>query len=98
MKEKHRLFYLLTIVSASVIVCLAAFFYVRQMNVTISENIINSISEIAEHDKATIQTYIDICWEDLFEIKERFDSFGCKTIEDVETRMNLECTSSGFTH
>ncbi|MCM1244105.1 MAG: ATP-binding protein, partial [Roseburia sp.] len=28
----------------------------------------------------------------------RFDSFGCKTIEDVETRMSLECASSGFTH
>ncbi|MCM1496645.1 MAG: ATP-binding protein [Bacteroides sp.] len=98
MKKKHRLFYLLIIVSASLIVCLAIFFYVRQMNRTISKNIINSISEIAEHDKATIQAYIEICWEDLYEIRERFVSFECKTIEDVETRINLECASSGFTH
>ncbi|MCM1387238.1 MAG: ATP-binding protein [Bacillus sp. (in: Bacteria)] len=98
MKKKHRLFYLLVIVSASIIVSLVGFIYVRQMNKAISENIINSISEIAEHDKATIQTYIEICWKDLHEIGERFISFECKTIEDVETRINLECASSGFTH
>ncbi|MCM1183739.1 MAG: ATP-binding protein [Roseburia sp.] len=98
MKRKHRLFYLLVIVSASVIVGLAVFFYVRQMDKRISENIINSISEIAEHDKATIQTYIEICWQDLYEIRERFTSFECKTIEDVETRMSLECASSDFAH
>ncbi|MCM1325551.1 MAG: ATP-binding protein [Bacteroidales bacterium] len=98
MKKKHGLFYLLIIVSASMILCLAAFVYIRQMNQTISRNIINSISEIAEHDKATIQTYIEICWKDLYEIQERFISFECKTLEDVETRMNLERASSDFTH
>ena len=98
MKKKHRLFYLLIIISASMVVCLAAFIYVKQMNETISENIINSISEIAEHDKATIQTYIEICWKDLSEISERFVSFECKTIEEIETRMNLERASSSFTN
>ncbi|MCM1175933.1 MAG: ATP-binding protein [Blautia sp.] len=98
MKKKHRLFYLLVIIAASVIVFLAAFFYVRQMNKKISENIINSISEIAEHDKASIQTHIEICWRDLYAIRERFISFECRTIEDVETRMNLECAASSFTH
>ncbi|MCM1123965.1 MAG: ATP-binding protein [Eubacterium sp.] len=98
MKKKHRLFYLLIIVSAAMIVGLSAFIYINRLNKTISENIINSISEIAEHDKATIQTYIEICWEDLYEIQERFTSFECKTIEDIETRINLECASSDFTH
>ena len=98
MEKKHRLFYPLIIVSASAIVFLAAFFYVNRMDATISENIINSISEIAEHDKATIQTYIEICWKDLYQIRERFTSFECKTIEDIEARMNLERASSGFTN
>ncbi|MCM1160462.1 MAG: ATP-binding protein [Roseburia sp.] len=98
MKKKHSLFYLLVIVSASIIVTLVGFIYTRQMNRTISENIISSISEIAEHDKATIQTYIEICWKDLYEIGKRFTSFECKTIKDVETRINLECASSSFTH
>ncbi|MCM1498886.1 MAG: ATP-binding protein [Clostridium sp.] len=98
MNRKHRLFYLLIIVSASVIVCLAVFFYVRKMNKTISDNIINSISEIAEHDKATIQTYIEICWKDLQEIRERFTSFESNTLEEIETRLNLECAASSFNH
>ncbi|MCM1101788.1 MAG: ATP-binding protein [Acetatifactor muris] len=98
MKKKHRLFYLLIIVSASAIVSLTVLLYVRQMNATISRNIINSISEIAEHDKATIQTYIEICWEDLEEIHKRFIGFDCRTLEDVETRLNLECASSEFSH
>ncbi|MCM1305454.1 MAG: hybrid sensor histidine kinase/response regulator, partial [Butyrivibrio sp.] len=98
MKKRHRWFYLLIVVSASMIVGLAVLFYVRRMEEVITENIIHSISEIAEHDKTTIQTYIEICWKDLAEIQERFASFECKTIEDVETRLNLECASSGFTH
>ncbi|MCM1258476.1 MAG: ATP-binding protein [Roseburia sp.] len=98
MKKKHRRFYLLVIVSAFLIVYLVIFLYIRRMNETISDNIINSISEIAEHDKTTIQTYIEICWQDLYEIRERFDSFECKTIEDIETRMSLESVSNGFNH
>ncbi|MCM1156904.1 MAG: ATP-binding protein [Bacteroidales bacterium] len=98
MKKKHRLSYFLIVIFAAMIVCLAVLFYARKMNETISKNIINSISEIAEHDKATIQAYIEICWQDLDEIRQRFISFECNTIEDVETRLNLECASSGFTH
>lgn len=98
MKHKHKLSYLPIIILAALIVCVAVIFYIGQMNDTISKNIMNSISEIAEHDKETIQTYIEICWTDLDEIKERFTSFECKTLEDVETRMNLECASSSFNH
>ncbi|MCM1123442.1 MAG: ATP-binding protein, partial [Eubacterium sp.] len=98
MKKKHRLFYLLVIVSALMIVCLVGMFYIRQVNTTVSKNIINSISEIAEHDKSTIQTYVELNWKDLAQIQERFVSFGGTTIEDIETRMNLERASSGFTN
>lgn len=68
------------------------------MNKTISENTIQSISEMAEHDKTAIQTYIEIYWQDLYEIKERFISDQCRTIEDLEERMALECDSANFTH
>lgn len=97
-EKKSRFFYLLLIVSTLLIVCSAAMFYVRQLNRTISDNVISTISEIAEHDKAAIRTYIEICWQDLYEIEQRFVSDGCETIQDVEIRMNLECASSEFTH
>lgn len=89
---------MMLIVSTLGIVCLVTFTYVRQLNRTILNNIIRTISEIAEHDKATIQTYIEICWEDLAEIQERFVSYGCETAADIESRMDLECAASSFAH
>lgn len=98
MKKRHSVFYLAIIILALMIVFCVTFFYIRQMNKTISENTIQSISEMAEHDKVTIQTYIEICWQELREIRERFVSYGCETIEDVERQMQLECTIGGFNH
>lgn len=95
-RKKRSIIYLLPIFSAVIIVSFVAFFYVRQMNRTISDNIIGSISEIAEHDKVAIQAYIDHCWKDLDALAKRFESFECKTIEDVERHMNLECVSCEF--
>ena len=98
MEKKNRTFYSLIIASALVIVGIVTFFYIRLLDKTISDNIISSISEIAEHDKAAIQSYVETCWEDLYEIHERFVSYGCDTMQELETRMNLECASGGFTH
>ena len=98
MKKKQSIFYSVIIVAALVIVCFVIWFYVGRMNQTISENTIQSISEMAEHDKTAIQTYIEIYWQDLYEIKERFISDQCKTIADLEERMALECASGNFTH
>ena len=98
MANRQRRFNALLIAAALVIIGFVTVFYVGQLNKAISENIISSISEIAEHDKAAIQAYIDICWKDLYEIQERFISDGCETIQDIEIRMNLECASSDFTH
>ena len=88
----------LLIAAALAIIGFVTVFYVSQLNKAISENIIGSISEIAAHDKAAIQAYIEICWNDLYEIHDRFISYGCETIQDIEIRMNLECAASDFTH
>ena len=98
MADRPKRFNTLLIVAALAIIGFVTVFYVSQLNKAISENIISSISEIAEHDKAAIQAYIDICWNDLYEIQERFISYGCETIQDIEIRMNLECATSDFTH
>lgn len=99
MEKKQKYFYLLLTISALAIICIVTFIYVRQLNRTISDNIIRTISEIAEHDKSAIQTYIEICWEDLIEIQERFVGYGCETAADIESRMDLECAaSSSFAH
>ncbi len=98
MEKKHRFFYLVLIASTLAIVSSATFFYIRQLNRTISDNIVQSISEIAEHDKAAIRLYLEICWADLGEIQDRIAGYGCETVEEVEERMNLECAASRFSH
>ena len=98
MANRQRRFYALLIVATLAIIGFVTVFYVNQLNKVISENVISSISEIAEHDKAAIQSYIDICWNDLYEIQDRFISYDCETIQDIEIRMNLECATSDFTH
>ena len=98
MANRQRRFNVLLIAAALAIIGFVTVFYVYQLNKVISENVISSISEIAEHDKAAIQAYIDICWNDLYEIQDRFISYGCETIQDIEIEMNLECATSDFTH
>ena len=98
MKKIHSIFYSLVIVSALVIVCFVIFFYTRALNQTISDNVIRSISEIAEHDKSTIQSYIEICWEDLSEIQERLMRSDCRTLSEVGTQLSLECSTNNFSH
>ena len=98
MANRPKRFNALLIAAALAIIGFVTVLYVGQLNKAISENIISSISEIAEHDKAAIQAYIDICWNELYGIQDRFVSYGCETIEDIEIRMNLECASADFTH
>ncbi len=98
MEKKNKFFYVWLVVSTLLIVCFITFFYIRQLNRTISDNIKNSIREIAEHDKATIQSYIESCWEDLYEIEQRLVSDNFASLFDAETRIELECATSGFTH
>lgn len=98
MEKKQKTFYILLVVSTSIFVCFATIFYAGQLKKTISDNIIESISEIAEHDKASIQSYITSCWRNLYEINGRFTDYDCQTIQDIKKILNLECASSRFSH
>lgn len=50
--NRQKRFNALLIAAALVIIGFVTVFYVNQLNKVISQNIISSISEIAEHDKA----------------------------------------------
>lgn len=95
-KKNLQKIYMIVIASTIIILCLISFFYIRQLKKTISDQTINSISEIAEHDKSAIETYIELCWKDLQEIQNRLAQYSCQTIQDIETRMKLESASDNF--
>ena len=84
MKRKQKTFYTVLVISTLAIVSVITLFYIRQLDQTISDNIISEISEIAEHDKSTIQAYIEICWTDLYEIQERFARYDCRTTAEIQ--------------
>ncbi|MCI8390272.1 MAG: response regulator [Roseburia sp.] len=98
MEKKRVSFYILLTVSTLAVICFATFFYIRQLNRTISDNIINSVSEIAEHDRQSIQSYIEHRWRDLDDIVRRFSIDRCSDSQEIQDRLCLETATSEFTH
>jgi hypothetical protein len=72
--------------------------YIWQLNKTVTENILQNIGELAEHDQSSIQSNIEETWEELEYIGDKFASYRCSTIEEMETQMNVECANSMFYH
>ena len=87
MEKKRVSFYILLTVSTLAVICFATFFYIRQLNRTISDNIINSVSEIAEHDRQSIQSYIEHRWRDLDDIVRRFSIDRCSDSQEIQDRL-----------
>lgn len=97
MEKKRKIICLVTIIAALLMVTAVTVFFVKELNRNISDNVISSVSEMAEHDRATIQNHIEVCWKDLYEMEERLRHYDCKTIGEIEEYLNLECATSGFT-
>lgn len=80
------------------IVCMTTVIYVWQLNKAVNNNMINTISELAQHDKRSIEAFVETCWNSLEGMAQRFENYDCQSVHDVETRMNLECATSDFAH
>jgi signal transduction histidine kinase/ActR/RegA family two-component response regulator/tellurite resistance protein len=98
---KNRVTYQLQILFTTVAVCCivaVAIGYIVKLNQSVSETIINNTEELATHDQASIQSYIESVWDDLADIQGQFRSYRCETIEDVERIMSVEAANSDFSH
>lgn len=98
MKKRATLIRILQIVAGLLFISIVSAVYIWELDKTISDNMIGTIREMAEHDKHSIEAYIENRWEELQGFAQRFEDYCCKSILDVETHMNLECASSSFTH
>jgi signal transduction histidine kinase/ActR/RegA family two-component response regulator len=83
---------------AIVLIVLVAAVYILTLHRTVSDNIIQNISELAQHDQKSIQNSVESNWDQLEYIKSKLISYHCDSIADMETQMNLECASSIFSH
>ena len=88
---------ILKIIITIAVVCLTVGIYISQLNKTISENTLNSISEMASHDKKSIEALINTCWIRLEGISERLCDNNGETLEEVHRRIDLEQSTTDFT-
>lgn len=97
MKNKHD-----TARSAlMIIVCIliigsTSVLFISQMNGMVQNNIMNTISELAEHDLVSIQNFVETEWNDLYNIHKCLEVYDCDTILEIQERMNLERATSDF--
>jgi len=77
------------------IACISVFF-VSQMDNTIENNTLNTISELAEHDRISIQNFIETNWNALYSIQRRFKNSGCKTLPEIQEQMSIEQACGDF--
>jgi signal transduction histidine kinase/ActR/RegA family two-component response regulator len=89
---------ILGFIAAVFSVGIIAVVYINQLNKTVTANITQNISELAEHDKDNIRSYVESMWEDLEHIGGKIENYYCDTISEVETQMNMECVNSSFSH
>ncbi len=83
---------------AIVVIAAVVVFYVGQLDLMVTSNMLHTISELAQHDKRSIEAYIETCWGELENVAERFETYDCDTLFELQTRMNLESATSDFDH
>jgi signal transduction histidine kinase/ActR/RegA family two-component response regulator len=86
------------ILGAVLVIALITGLYIRQLNKTISDNTIQNISELAQHDLNTIRKNVEKNWQELEYLESKFAGYQCKTMDDMEKQMNMECATSDFSH
>jgi signal transduction histidine kinase/ActR/RegA family two-component response regulator len=97
-KKKNYKNKIWVIVVAFVLLVMIAAVYISQLDKNVSNNIIQNISELAEHDQKNIRNNVESTWTALENIRGKISSYQCDTIIDVETLMNIECANSEFSH
>lgn len=98
MNRRKTFLKILRIAAGILIVALAAAIYISQLNKVISANTLNTTSEMAHHDKQSIEAFIDTCWLELEGVSKRILNFKFNTLEEASAHLNLESATSNFTH
>jgi len=98
MKPNSKVSFVLKIVAGLFIISITMAVYISQLNQMVTHNMLNTISELSQHDKRSIEAFIETSWDELEGMAKRFASYRCQSILEAETRMNLECSTSDFSH
>jgi signal transduction histidine kinase/CheY-like chemotaxis protein len=81
---------------ALLIIFFGLFLYMGQINRELSANTVNTMEEIAAHDKGFIENYLDRTCENLTGIGIRLRNGKFKNIRALQAQLSLELSSSQF--
>lgn len=98
MRRHSILFYVNLALGFIGLIAVLIFIYTLKLRDVVEENILYNIRETAQHDKRAIETSIGLFLDELAGVAKRMDVYGCKTIHEMEVRLNLECSTTSFTH
>lgn len=87
---------ILSIVIALIITLAASGICIRQINKTITNSIMLSMKEIAEHDSKSINSGIEALWDELGDIYTRIRTSKPDNIQDVYSLLNVEQNSKNY--
>lgn len=92
MIRKKRIF----IFIAFLIVGGTIYAYIQNLNQNVADTNIAHMKEVSSHDSKAIESYLGNIWQEMDAIVERLRLYDCRTIEDIQIRLNLEKTSLNF--
>lgn len=95
-KEKKRIMLLVMVLGVILIIAVVSVCYMNFLNKRVTSNTFEVIRELAEHDQKTIQSHVEMTWENLLYMQGELANYQCQTVEELEAYMNVECANSAF--
>lgn len=87
---------LMVALAAVLIIGAGLWLYMRQVTSMLSSNILNTMQEIAAHDKSFIENSLDRSCTSLDRIGQRLSSEKSVSLQDLQTKLSLELASNSF--
>lgn len=98
MRKHGLLFYISLGLAFAALIGALIFLYTLKLREVVEENLLYGIRETAQHDKQAIATSIGLFLDELAGVAKRIEVYDCKTIHEMEERLNLESSTTSFNH
>lgn len=86
------------VIAAVFIVIGITVIFVHQIHVMVANNNLAIVNEMAKQSQNIVQSYVEMQWQYLEGIAQRFENYNCQTIAKMEEYLELESASSEFLH
>jgi len=96
-KSASLRYVLLLFLCISVIVCISVF-YLIQAGHMVENSTLNTVGELAGHDSASVQNFVEMNWDELSGIQKRFEYHEFDTVSQLQEQIAIEKEAGTFDH